>query len=610
MTSENGNSATSTERALWLALDPQPVFGFLHLSERPAPHRAAVLLCPPFGWDQMSSYRARRAWAAALAGAGHPTLRISLPGTGDSAGSPREPGLVQSWRDSVAQSAHWLRARTGAERVVAIGIGLGGLLACWALAEDAPIDDLILWAVPARGRLLVRELRAYAGMIAARSRTHGDDGRPADEVLELTGFVMSAETAEELEQLRLDELEIPKPQGRRALLLGRDGHDVDKRLREYLERSGVSVSVQEGRDYSRALMAHPQEGRTPQETIERTIAWLAEGDSGARPGGNSGARGGAESAPEGLEREAIEFEHAGTLVRETPLNVPAGDWRAFGILTEPVDRELAPVTAVMLNAGALDHTGPNRAWVEIARRWAARGVTTLRADLPGIGDSDGDERALASIPGLYAEHRVAATVSIMDHLAARGLPERFVLGGLCAGAYWSLHAALADDRVAAALMVNMYAFFFSDALYEERETQETLAVARRIGWSRLLRRDWPRSASAVLSAVRPTRLRRGVSHRIEQAQAPAVYAALDSLRDREVESLLLFSESEGLLAQLRRQGQLERLERWPNLVIEHIPSPDHMFRALRLQSQVHQSLDQALDRVLAAAPPARRLAPH
>jgi alpha/beta superfamily hydrolase len=29
-------------------------------------------------------------------------------------------------------------------------------------------------------------------------------------------------------------------------------------------------------------------------------------------------------------------------------------------------------------------------WVEASRRWAALGVATLRIDLEGIGDADGD----------------------------------------------------------------------------------------------------------------------------------------------------------------------------------------------------------------------------
>ena len=53
-----------------------------------------------------------------------------------------------------------------------IGIGLGGLLAIEATRSGAPIDDLVLWAVPAGGRACLRALRLYARTIM-RADAHG-----------------------------------------------------------------------------------------------------------------------------------------------------------------------------------------------------------------------------------------------------------------------------------------------------------------------------------------------------------------------------------------------------------------------------------------------------
>jgi hypothetical protein len=62
---------------------------------------------------------------------------------------------------------------------------------------------------------------------------------------------------------------------------------------------------------------------------------------------------------------------------------------------------------------------------------------------------------------------------------------------------------------------------------------------------------------------------------------------------------MLHSEGSTLYDQLLRQGVLDQHERWPNLTVERIPSRDHTFRALWLQRHVHESLDRALDQVLA-----------
>ncbi|MGH2885251.1 MAG: alpha/beta fold hydrolase, partial [Solirubrobacteraceae bacterium] len=218
-------------RARWLALHPHPVLAFLYpAADGAAARSTAVLFCPAFGWEEMCAYRGRRVWAQSLAQAGFPAATFSLPGCGDSGGSPRDPGLLDIWTASVSETAGWLAAATDAERVCAIGIGLGGILACRALAAGAPIDDLILWGVPARGRTWLRELRAYARIIGSRHPEDHQAGIDSDDDHEYTGFLLSADTARGLEELRLTELELPRRPDRRVLLLGRDGSAPDRAL--------------------------------------------------------------------------------------------------------------------------------------------------------------------------------------------------------------------------------------------------------------------------------------------------------------------------------------------------------------------------------------------
>ena len=112
-----------------------------------------------------------------------------------------------------------------------------------------------------------------------------------------------------------------------------------------------------------------------------------------------------------------------------------------------------------------------------------RGVPTLRLDAAGIGDSDGD----ASV--LRTGHRVLQTalcraVPRRDRDARRrGLPPRFVMLGLCAGAYWSAQTALADERVASVLMLNPRTLVFD-------EWRHTLRRTRRLGEQALLPSTW------------------------------------------------------------------------------------------------------------------------
>ncbi|MEA2126910.1 MAG: hypothetical protein QOI80_3692, partial [Solirubrobacteraceae bacterium] len=141
----------------------QPVYlsgsvaGVLHPPLGP-PTGLGVLLVPPFGWDDQSSYRPRRAWARALAADGHLALRIDLPGTGNSGGGPRDADLVAAWIAAVRSGV----AALGTERTALIGLGLGGLVSL-----SVAVDDLILWGVPSRGRGALRELKAFGRLEAA-----------------------------------------------------------------------------------------------------------------------------------------------------------------------------------------------------------------------------------------------------------------------------------------------------------------------------------------------------------------------------------------------------------------------------------------------------------
>jgi pimeloyl-ACP methyl ester carboxylesterase len=578
--------------ALYLSTGSDSVLAMLDRPPQAERRATAVMIVPPFGWEEMCSYRGRRTWSQMLAQAGYLTARVDLPSTGDSAGLPTDPGRFEAWSGAVAATAAWLRGE--AERVVAIGIGLGGALACRALADGAAIDDLVLWSVPARGRALLREMRAYAAMIASRYPEDEQNGPPVpDDALMLVGYLMSAETSDAIGKLDLTALPVPNGADRRVLLLGRDRAAPDQKLREHYERAGATVTVAEGVGHD-VLMAHPQETRPPLKTIETTLAWLAAGSDGHEPSGIS-----VSSAPEA--QPELSLSGNGTELREAPLWFEHDGQRLFGILTEPADGNVGDVTVVLLNGGALRRTGPNRSSVETARRWAARGVPCVRIDYPGIGDSDGDDPELTENRYLYAPGRLQETIAVLDQLAARGLPDRFVLGGLCAAAYWGVHTAIADSRVVGVLGINLWAFFWSPELVAERDRRATSQALRKGLIERV--RNGRVNAQLVRRAVRsfrPSGGRRGRHGSIERAQTPKVDRVLDQLRDQGTQLLLLLGEGEPLYEQFEREKRIEHMDRWPNVTLARIPTRDHTFRALWLQQEVADNLDQAIEQVLAS----------
>ena len=578
----------------YLPLDPHPALVFVHLPLRTPYLSTGVLICPPFGWEEVCSYRARRTWAQTLAHAGLPTVRLDLPGSGDSGGSPRSAGLLDLWTSALHSTAEWLRAVSGCQRVAAIGIGLGGLLACRAMASGAPIDDAILWSVSARGRTALRELQAHAAIAMAPFADEREQQPPLpDGDLELMGFMVSSETAASLRRLDVTGLELPNADQRHVLMLERDGLRVDDRLLDYFRANGASVEVASTDDYE-ALVAHPQSARAPIKTIARSVSWLTErsAQSEKEPDGGTLAQ--------LLECEPTTLlDHGGARIRETVINFDTRVGLGVAILSEPVTGRLEPLTLVLLDSGALRRIGPSRTWVEIARESAANGVATVRLDIAGVGDSDGDERLLVHDDALYEQDRGAELGGFLDQLAGRGLPSRFALTGLCSGAYWALHGALRDQRVVAAVMVNLYAFFWGSELVAERARRDTVDVFRTGLIKRLTGKGITREEMGrALRSVRSGRIRVGGKRSIEWQQQPMIDGMLDKLRDSATDATFVLSQGESLYEQFVREGRIEQLHRWPNMRIEQLATSDHLFRGLPAQLAVRTIMSAELERIL------------
>jgi pimeloyl-ACP methyl ester carboxylesterase len=575
-------------RAFYLLLDPDPVLTFLHSPAELPESATGVVLCPTFGWEDTCSYRSRKRWAEELAEAGYPTVRIDFPGAGDSGGSPRDPGRLEAWTGAVTGAASWLRDH-GCSRVAAIGIGIGGMVACRAVAGDAHIDDLVLWAVPARGTRLVRELRAFARLADAEfPDPHAARSPSAPEgFLNVSGFLLSDETLAGLEALNLLELPMPELAGGRVLLLGRDRQAADPKLKERLARNGAKVTTAVGPGYS-DLMSGPQSAKPPYAVIERTISWL--GDSTDAPPRT------AEPFNASIaESEQIELPVGDATVAEAVVRFDLSGGSLYGVLAKPAAGTPAPIAIVLLNSGAVRRIGPNRMWVEVSRRWAALGVPVIRVDLEAIGDSDGDERPYVEVENFYRAALTDQVVEILDELERRGVAERFVLAGLCSGAYWAYHAALRDRRVSAALMINLYAFEWDGEMLAEREAHRIASLVRSggIGWMRAMtaERLW-RAARTLPSQIRSARRQRN--------SYAAVEPGIRRLGETGAQGLFIFSRGEPLHEDFLHSGHMGDIEQWPQLSFDAIPSRDHTFRAIWLQEHVHATLDRALERVLSA----------
>jgi len=421
--------------------------GWLH----PGRSSLGVVLCSAFADEDLSAHQGWRELAGMLSARGLPTLRFDLPGTGDSAGTLPEAGLMEAWLDGVADAVAFLRRHAGVTSVALAGLRLGAVVAGLAAERLGGVAALVLLAPPASGRAYLRELR-----LIQRIATLG----PAEATswLDVGGHRLSPAVLREIEAVALP----AQLAARRVLLAG--GRPLAS-----VDTQDITQVAFEGYD---AFMQDNLHARVPQALFRQVSEWLAQPARDA-------------AAPPQPVPPAVLRLHGMT---ETPAWF-GSDGSLFGILCAPDQvRDGAPAV-VLLSSGATHQAGNGRLSVLMARHLAALGMVTLRMASPGAGENraqPGPAGIAPYAPGLGAG--VGAAVDLLGTLGHRS----FAALGLCSGGYVAFHAARADPRLSALVLLNLQTFDWraGDTLVMPVRAQATYVQALRSGEAlrRLVRR--------------------------------------------------------------------------------------------------------------------------
>lgn len=112
----------------------------------------------------------------------------------------------------------------------------------------------------------------------------------------------------------------------------------------------------------------------------------------------------------------------------------------------------------MLSPGVKMRVGPQRLYRRMAEQFAAAGLTVLRFDFHGLGDSEGTltEEMLRDVYNHIEVGRfVADTIDAMDWLQKNAGAREFILSGLCGGAITGLLTGADDTRVTGLLALGI-----------------------------------------------------------------------------------------------------------------------------------------------------------
>jgi pimeloyl-ACP methyl ester carboxylesterase len=460
------------------------------------------------------------------------------------------------------------------------GLRLGASLATLAAQRRTDVQALIAFAPVIKVKAFLRELRALA---LSKSTASVPTGAVDPTIQEAAGFATTEQTRNELS--KIDLLQLDGPRVPHALIFDRDDLTADDSWARHLQEKGSNVESRRLNRYVQ-MMHDAHQSRVPSDSIDSALAWLSELPISAKS-----------------EREpvaAIPFDanakftlaSAGSTngVQESALFIDRVH-PLFAVVSEPETAQTngtKPVL-ILLNSGTIHHIGPGRLYVSLARQCAARGMSVLRLDLSGVGESpvrtgEEENRAYSSA----AQQDVAQAIRFAsERLGATDIH----LVGLCSGAYHGLKAAVRGLPLRSVVAINPLTFFWKEGMPLDFADFQVISETSRYrrtalepaAWLKLLRgRVDVRVAGKIfikrLGVLISNACREG-ARILHIPLREDLASELRRVARQNIDLFFVFSSSDPGLSMLREQGgrAVTQLSRKDALRIAVIQGADHTF---------------------------------
>lgn len=548
---ESSSRTAGGKYPMWFGPSDSPLFGTVHVPSG-GRARGGVVLCPPLGKEQVDSYRGMTLLAQKLCAQGLLVLRFDYRGTGDSWGDQDQPGAVAHWQRSIVEAVDYVRG-CGVTEVGLVGLRVGALLACSVAAECGPLTAMTLWDPVVKGRSYLHEQRALYSV----SVTTDSD---ADPRVSIIGAVLHPDSAADFSALDAARTKTDAP----VLVATRAERGDTKPVRKLVE----ALSAQE-----HTLTAHDDflepsdfEVIIPTSDIAHLATWTAS-KFPAVPAAELEVKRRSRFVVDGIH-ENIEY---------------LGDQQLFAIRSTS-DRCRAGGPTVVLYPTANEHrVGPVRMWVELARLLPRFGVSTVRFDRRGTGESgsvcDGE------LTRLYSDEGNEDALTAVRQSGTT--PDNVLVAGMCSGSWYSSFAAR-ELGVRSAVLLNTLDWTTRRLEFVKRSSMHTEETGLR---ARALDRlhHWGVATKNALQPRIPYALwiwlgRRGL------IQVPEI--SLRILSDRQVQTRVLLSPSDTAWFETNRGPEgMRRLQRRSSVpTVTSFESGDHSLYGRDLRENVRAEL--------------------
>ena len=251
--------------------------------------------------------------------------------------------------------------------------------------------------------------------------------------------------------------------------------------------------------------------------------------------------------------------------------------RVAAVLCEPAGGDARGVACLLLNTGVGERIGLQRTNVKVARQLAAQGITSLRLDLSGLGDSP------AATDGLHFKDQAMADLrTALDWLQQQRGIDRGLVFGVCSGALNGYLLAQSDRRVVGLALFD---------LFTEVSVMGRLRLHLADLWGSPLA-EWP---ALIRSKLALRRARQDAApDMFDSGSTPVVptreqaAATLHALAARGVDVYMMYSHMCATVCEVPRSGQPFA----PTVRCERMDDVDHVITPLAAQHRVLDAVTQ------------------
>lgn len=394
-----------------------------------------VLLCRPWGRDEVCSRKFYKRLADKLAVAGFPTLRFDYPGNVDSLDPDVDEGFSK-WIEAADKSAEVLKAISGCDRILLFGFGLGATVSHQLLQKRDDISGIVSAAPVTNGRRYIREMKLHAKLCFETEHIPLDRLDPNE--TSILGNVMPDDVVQELSGIKLDNCpdnltNIP------VLYFARETGKAQQDYGHLLQAASKHVTIHPFHEYD-ALTAQVLTSKVPEELTAATVAWISETQPKTQ------------QAPRPIDPSLYPAKLETSSFSETSQYIEVSGKKLLTVVTSPKKPSRNASVFIFGNTGGYDHHGGlARDCVDQSRELAKHGVISIRYDGTNTGDSYPDFPEGQEV--LYTDVPVRDFRSIVDFASAR-FEGPITLVGRCSSAYAAFHAAAEDERIRQLVLVN------------------------------------------------------------------------------------------------------------------------------------------------------------